>query len=146
MKFVSTCFEHQKLSGYGAHGVNVLLSLERTPVDAYEIAHVRENFRFLFAACKRVNLFYFETNKFNLVQKDSLKKKIYFFSKETYNSSMQLGMMRANYLSEISVRITTMQEQRFACELGKLELLFKVLLLNVFWTKVQTIVVFFGGC
>jgi hypothetical protein len=59
---------------------------------------------------------------------------------------MQLRMMRANYFSEISVRVSTMQEQRFACELGKLELLFKVLLLNVFRTKVQTIVVFFGGC
>ena len=66
--FVSTCFEHQKLSGYGAHGVNVLLSFERTPVDAYEIAHLRENFSFLFAACKRMNLFSKQTNKFNLVQ------------------------------------------------------------------------------
>jgi hypothetical protein len=78
LKFVSTCFEHQKLSGYGAHGVNVLLGFERTPVDAYEIAHVRENFRFLFAACKRVNLFYFETNKFKIVQKRLFKKENLF--------------------------------------------------------------------
>jgi len=81
LKFVSTCFEHQKLSGYGAHGVNVLLSLERTPVDAYEIAHVRENFRFLFTACERVNLYFFETNQqtnSSLFKKTLLKKENLF--------------------------------------------------------------------